>query len=97
MFLLKSGREKISKQEYSYGRRAQSTVRTLQWSQVAVIKTDDPVLAVGEAVQALTEWAQMDARYVRESIWQVEGIGPNAGFVKLICDNSDRQVSESKG
>lgn len=80
MFLLNSGRYQTSKLEHSYARRAQSTIKSLKWNQIAIIKTNCPSEAEKEAIAALKEWGQ----YAIDARWQIEGIGLNAGFLKEI-------------
>lgn len=72
MFVLRRGNDEVINQEYSYGRRAQSTVRSLRWRDVAAIDTDCVDTAVSEASAAIEEWASRG--YTAEK-WALEGRG----------------------
>lgn len=73
MFVLRSGADELAKMEHSYGRRAQSTVRTLRWRDVAAIDTDDLDVAIGEATAAICDWVKQGVR--TNCRWQLEGRG----------------------
>ena len=69
--------------EHSYSRRAQSTVRTLRWRQVALIDTENLNEALEESIAALRDWEEQ--KYgIRRFRWKVEGIGASAGVEKEI-------------
>lgn len=72
MFILQRGNYEVSKMEYTYARRAQSTVRTLQWRDTATIGTDDIEEAIVEAESAIREWAKQKFTADR---WRIEGRG----------------------
>jgi len=74
VFVLRRGIYQVSKQEYSYGRRAQSTIRTLQWRDVAIIETDKLEEAIAESQAAIAQWKPQGFTADR---WQVEGRGKN--------------------
>ena len=80
MFVLCKGSYDIAKLPYSYSRRAQSTVRTLVWKQVALIHTDDCLVAIAAAQQYVSAWKPSfpDCR------WMVEGRGVHLGFEQEI-------------
>ena len=80
MFVLCKGSYDIAKLPYSYSRRAQSTVRTLAWKQVALIHTDDCCVAIAAAQQYVSTWKPsfLGCR------WMVEGLGVNLGFEQEI-------------
>jgi hypothetical protein len=79
LFVIRSARYVISKQEYSYARRAQSVLETLCWRDVATVDTDDLPLAISESMAAIKDWAERG--YVAE-LWQLEGRGAAAGIVE---------------
>jgi hypothetical protein len=82
-FVLRRGSYSAAKMEYSYGRRAQSTVYSLHWADVATIDTPDLQDAVDEALAALTEWSSTDPS-IATARWQLEGRGVNSGFCQEI-------------
>jgi hypothetical protein len=73
MFLLTKGIYKVVKLDYSYSRRAQSTVRSLHWQQIATIDTDDLNEAINEANDYLKAIPPSER-------WKLEGIGKMAGI-----------------
>jgi hypothetical protein len=83
-FVIRKGDDCQVKMDYSYARRSQSTVRTLQWKDVAIIDTDDFSQAMSEARNAVNEWSII----YKHSRWQLEGRGSSA-FVGLIDICSD--------
>ena len=85
MFTLNRGDDRLVKMEPTHARRAQSTVRSFSWKQVGIIDSLDPIEAEKEAVATLREWSLASPSYIKNSRWQLEGIGNNAGFVKELC------------
>lgn len=81
MFVLRKGNYETSPQEYSYARRAQSTVKTLQWRDVATVNTDDIDEAISISKTAIAEWAKQ--KFTAER-WCIEGRGTMAGYLQEI-------------
>lgn len=71
-YVISSGSDEIAKREYSYGRRPQSTVRTLRWRQRAIITAPSLAEAVESAKELTAEWV---AQGFKAEKWQVEGRG----------------------
>jgi hypothetical protein len=74
MFVLVRGSNQVSKQEYSYARRAQSVTMTLCWKDIAMINTEDQEEAIAEALAAIGGW---EAQGFKSDRWRLEGRGKN--------------------
>jgi|GEM_PF-7053074 len=80
LFVVRRGDDEVVPLSYSYSRRAQSTVRTLQWRDVAAMRCSSVGEALEEFQKCIADWSryphlqgcrwQLEARFGKYPVWE---------------------------
>lgn len=78
-FVLQSGCDRRGRLEDTYSRRAQSTVVTFSWKDVAAVEAESLEEAIVVAQEAISGWVK-SFKYYSKYDWRLEGRGKFAGI-----------------